>query len=194
MFYPSALQYFSALQRLSFHWRQRRDVIGFCVLALFCSGGTLIPTDALAGNQTQYIVDGLALGDPVAPKSATYREYKCHPSEQFDSFIWCQRVRTEQSNSVMSRPPTPSSTRRLARLHIYRDTSNPRSSGRGHRSGDRAPFATLRLQPAHFEIAAATESQKGGDRLLGRRQADASRFSQPRPARRRSKRHEGNAL
>jgi len=97
MFYPSALQYFSALQRLSFHWRQRRDVIGFCILALFCSGGTLIPTDALAGNQTQYIVDGLALGAAVAPRSATYREYKCHPSEQFASFVWCQRVRTEQS-------------------------------------------------------------------------------------------------
>src|SRR5271169_5931857 len=43
MFYPSALQYFSALQRLSFHWRLRRDVIGFCVVALFCSGGTPIP-------------------------------------------------------------------------------------------------------------------------------------------------------
>jgi S1-C subfamily serine protease len=95
MFYPSALQYFSALQRLSFHWRQRRGVIGFCVLTLFCSGGTPIPTDALAGNQTQYIVDGLALGDPVAPKSATYREYQCRPSEQFESFIWCRRRRTE---------------------------------------------------------------------------------------------------
>ena len=97
MFCQSSLLGFSTLQRLSFHWRQRRDVIGFCILALFCSGGTLIPTDAFAGNQTQYIVDGLALGAPVAPRSATYREYKCHPSEQFTSFVWCQRVRTEQS-------------------------------------------------------------------------------------------------
>jgi len=97
MFYPSALQYFSAFQRLSFHWRQRRYVIGFCVLALFSGGGMPIPFDALARNQTQYIVDGLALGDLVAPKSAAYREYKCRPSEQFASFVWCQRVRTEQS-------------------------------------------------------------------------------------------------
>ena len=95
MFYLSALQYFSALLRLSFRWRQRHYVIGFFVLAVFCSGGILVPTDAVAGNQTQYIVDGLALGDPVAPKSATYREYQCRPSEQFESFIWCRRRRTE---------------------------------------------------------------------------------------------------
>jgi S1-C subfamily serine protease len=97
MFCLSSLLGFSALQRLSFHWRRHRDIFGFYILALFCSGGTVIPTDALAGNQTQYIIDGLALGAPVAPKSATYREYKCHPSEQFASFVWCQRVRTEQS-------------------------------------------------------------------------------------------------
>ncbi len=51
--------------------------------------------DAASRDQPQYIVDGLALGDPVAPGSAAYREYKCGPSEQFASFTWCQRRRTE---------------------------------------------------------------------------------------------------
>ena len=43
----------------------------------------------------QYVIDGLALGDPVAPASSAYREYRCRPSEQFASFIWCQRDRKE---------------------------------------------------------------------------------------------------
>jgi hypothetical protein len=72
----------------------RRDVLGFWTLVLFF-GASLIQAVARAEDQTPYIVDGLALGGPVAPKSATYREYKCRPSEQFDSFIWCQRRRTE---------------------------------------------------------------------------------------------------
>lgn len=42
-----------------------------------------------------YIVDGLGLGDPVAPRSSAYREYRCRPSEQFASFIWCQRHKVE---------------------------------------------------------------------------------------------------
>jgi Trypsin-like peptidase domain len=65
-------------------------------LALFI-GGALFQTPAIAGNDAQYIVDGLPLGDPVVPKSATYREYNCRPSEQFESFIWCKRRRTENS-------------------------------------------------------------------------------------------------
>jgi hypothetical protein len=62
-------------------------------LALLASVTPIQPV--AAGDQTQYTVDGLALGDPVAPKSATYQEYKCRRSEQFESFIWCQRRRIE---------------------------------------------------------------------------------------------------
>jgi S1-C subfamily serine protease len=88
----SLLRRLCAQQRLS--WRhQRHSIVGFCALALLVSVTPIQPV--AAGDQTQYIVDGLALGDPVAPKSATYQEYKCRPSEQFESFIWCQRRRIE---------------------------------------------------------------------------------------------------
>jgi hypothetical protein len=107
---PSFLLCFSVLQRLRFRWRLRRNVIGFGAVALFVSDAP-IQTAALAEDQTQYIVDGLALGDPVAPKSAAYQEYKCRPSEQFESFIWCQRRRTENGNSVNSSLSILSSTR-----------------------------------------------------------------------------------
>lgn len=83
----------SLLRHLSCRWRRRRDVIGFFALALFV-GGAPFQAAAQAGDRTQYIVDGLALGDPVQPNSATYRQYQCSPSEQFASFIWCQRRRT----------------------------------------------------------------------------------------------------
>ena len=46
--------------------------------------------------QTKYAVDGLALGSRVKPDSAAYREYKCSPSEQFDGFMWCQKIRNEK--------------------------------------------------------------------------------------------------
>jgi hypothetical protein len=89
----------------------RRDVLSFWALVLFCDA-PLIQAVARAENQTPYIVDGLALDGPVAPKSATYREYKCRPSEQFESFIWCQRRRTENGkfgeftsvNSILHSP------------------------------------------------------------------------------------------
>src|SRR5207247_5209642 len=28
--------------------------------------------------------------------SASYREYKCNPSDQFDGLIWCQKARTDK--------------------------------------------------------------------------------------------------
>jgi hypothetical protein len=86
MLSPPFLLCISALQRLTCRWRSRCNVIGFCAWAMFVGGGP-IQTAAFGGERTQYVVDGLALGAPVAPKSATYREYKCRPSEQFDSFI-----------------------------------------------------------------------------------------------------------
>ena len=74
MFRPSALLYFAALQRLC-RWLPRREII-VCALALFV-GGAPFQATALAADRTQYIVDGLALGDPVHPNSSVYREYRC---------------------------------------------------------------------------------------------------------------------
>jgi S1-C subfamily serine protease len=68
-----------------------RAAIGRCAL-YFLLSGSLIQAHA---ESSQYIVDGLALGDPVAPRSSAYQEYRCGPSEQFATFIWCQRRRTE---------------------------------------------------------------------------------------------------
>ena len=86
---------FSALQFLTCRWRSRSNVVCNCALALFV--GALSQAPALAGDRTQYIVDGLALGDLVHPNSSVYREYRCSPSEQFTSFIWCKRSRAERN-------------------------------------------------------------------------------------------------
>jgi hypothetical protein len=45
---------------------------------------------------TEYAVDGLTVGTQVDSGSARYREYKCNPSDQFESFIWCQKSRTQK--------------------------------------------------------------------------------------------------
>jgi hypothetical protein len=44
----------------------------------------------------EYAVDGLAVGTQLDFGSASYREYKCSPSDQFDGFIWCQKARTDK--------------------------------------------------------------------------------------------------
>ena len=53
---------------------------------------------ALYGNAaaTEYAVDGLAVGTQLNFSSASYREYKCSPSDQFDALIWCQKTRTDK--------------------------------------------------------------------------------------------------
>jgi hypothetical protein len=89
---PSTASFASLRPPSSWHSLLRGGIITLCTFALIVS----IPVvDAASRDQPQYIVDGLALGDPVAPGSAAYREYKCGPSEQFASFTWCQRRRTE---------------------------------------------------------------------------------------------------
>ena len=129
----------SLLRHLSCRWRRRRDVIGFFALALFV-GGAPFQAAAQAGDRTQYIVDGLALGDPVQPGSAAYREYKCGPSEQFASFTWCQRRRTEMGkfgvftsvNSILhSQNRATAYISQLYRACLLRGRrySNERSSG-----------------------------------------------------------------
>src|SRR5437588_1013843 len=50
-------------------------------------------SDAIAA---EYAVDGLAVGTQLNFGSASYREYKCSPSDQFDGFIWCQKARTDK--------------------------------------------------------------------------------------------------
>jgi hypothetical protein len=50
--------------------------------------------NAIAG--TEYAVDGVAVGTQLNFGSASYREYKCNPSDQFEGFIWCQKTRTEK--------------------------------------------------------------------------------------------------
>jgi hypothetical protein len=46
-----------------------------------------------------YSVDGLALGSKVAFESATYRQYHCVPSQEFQGFVWC----TKASNDKVAR-------------------------------------------------------------------------------------------
>jgi hypothetical protein len=53
----------------------------------------------LCGNAvaaTEYAVDGLAVGTQLNLGSASYREYKCSPSDQFAGLIWCQKARTDK--------------------------------------------------------------------------------------------------
>jgi ribosomal protein L9 len=45
---------------------------------------------------TEYAVDGVAVGTQLNFGSASYREYKCNPSDQFEGFIWCQKKRTDK--------------------------------------------------------------------------------------------------
>src|SRR5262245_42654361 len=45
---------------------------------------------------TEYAVDGLAVGTQLNFGSASYREYKCSPSDQFDGLIWCQKTQTDK--------------------------------------------------------------------------------------------------
>ena len=85
---------FFGLQRNICRWQPRGNIIGFYASALIVLGAT-IQASAQVGDRTQYIVDGLALGDQVHPNSSVYREYQCRPSEQFESFIWCKRRRIE---------------------------------------------------------------------------------------------------
>jgi hypothetical protein len=47
----------------------------------------------------KFAVDGFALGGQVKSDSAAYREYKCGPSEQFDGFTWCQKIRNDKERS-----------------------------------------------------------------------------------------------
>ena len=61
---------------------------------------TVLATAALCGSATaesaQYTVDELAAGTKLNFNSASYREYKCSRSEQFDGLTWCQKTHTSK--------------------------------------------------------------------------------------------------
>src|SRR5262245_24731330 len=50
--------------------------------------------NAMAGPA--YAVDGLTVGTQLDFHSASYREYKCNPSDQFEGLIWCQKSQTDK--------------------------------------------------------------------------------------------------
>jgi hypothetical protein len=64
--------------------------VGIAVLASIAFCG-----DAMAAS-AQYAVDGLAIGTQLNFNSASYREYKCSPSEQFAGLTWCQKARSDK--------------------------------------------------------------------------------------------------
>jgi hypothetical protein len=55
----------------------------------------------LCGNATaepaKYAVDGLAVGMRLNSDDASYRQYRCSPSDQFDGLAWCQKTRRDKS-------------------------------------------------------------------------------------------------
>lgn len=55
-----------------------------------------------ARNSGAYSVNGLDLGAQISSDSAPYRDYRCGPSEQFDGFTWCQRMRQERERRTTS--------------------------------------------------------------------------------------------
>jgi hypothetical protein len=63
------------------------------------TGIVVLAHAALIGNAiaaTEYAVDGLAVGTRLNFGSASYRDYKCSPSDQFDGLTWCQKTRTDK--------------------------------------------------------------------------------------------------
>src|SRR5512133_1931284 len=45
---------------------------------------------------TAYAVDGVAVATQLNFNSASYRDYKCNPSDQFEGLIWCQKSGTDK--------------------------------------------------------------------------------------------------
>jgi hypothetical protein len=51
-----------------------------------------------AAEPAKYVIDGLVLGTQLNFESASYGEYRCRPSEQFDELTWCQKTRRGRSD------------------------------------------------------------------------------------------------
>ena len=57
-----------------------------------------LPPDTLP--RQRFSVEGLAVGEPVVPKSAAYKAYSCRKSKQYARSIWCHRVKIEDGAQV----------------------------------------------------------------------------------------------
>src|SRR5262249_22284157 len=51
-----------------------------------------------AAEPAKYVIEGLVLGTQLNFESASYGEYRCRPSEQFDELTWCQKTRRGRSD------------------------------------------------------------------------------------------------
>src|SRR5262249_24415764 len=82
-----------------FNARNKRSVRLRVETARMRTGIVVLAQLVLCGNALaapEYAVDGSAVGTQLDFDSASYREYKCNPSDQFEGFIWCQKSRTEK--------------------------------------------------------------------------------------------------
>jgi hypothetical protein len=50
--------------------------------------------------EPKYAVDGLVLGTQLNFQGASYGEYGCSPSDQFDGLTWCQKARGRKSDTA----------------------------------------------------------------------------------------------
>src|SRR6478735_7740986 len=80
--------------------RVNKHLVRFSVEAAAVLTATVVLAHAaLTGHAmaaTEYAVDGVAVGTQLNFGSASYREYKCNPSDQFEGFVWCQKKRTDK--------------------------------------------------------------------------------------------------
>ncbi len=64
------------------------------------TGIAFLASIVLSANATaapaEYAVDGLTIGTKLNFDSASYRAYKCSPSDQFGGLTWCQKTRTDK--------------------------------------------------------------------------------------------------
>jgi len=67
--------------------------------AVFLVAGTSTAFAQSPGNLSTYAIEGLALGARIPSDGSAYREYKCSPSDQFETFTWCQKTRQERRSS-----------------------------------------------------------------------------------------------
>jgi len=57
-----------------------------------------IPAEPPAQIKTPYAVDGIAIGTRISSDRTSFREYRCSPSDQFDGFTWCQKIRNDRDH------------------------------------------------------------------------------------------------
>jgi ribosomal protein L9 len=93
MSYPSpTTHHFDVSNNRGVHLRIEAAAMGAGIAVFAC---VVLYGNAIAAP-TEYAVDGLAVGTQLNFSSASYREYKCSPSDQFDGLTWCQKTRTDK--------------------------------------------------------------------------------------------------